>query len=97
MQNDMFCRCPAMARGALNGSFYVPAGATYVRKLKVPLSDQSEQLMEKFNGTYHAEFADAVFAAVFERLCYDDDNFVVDREKDPMTSLPLKNLGEIAY
>ena len=86
-----------MARGTLNGSFYVPAGATYVRKLKVPLSDQSEQLMEKFKGTYHAEFADAVFAAVFERLCYDDNNFVVDREKDPMTSLPLKNLGEIAY
>ena len=83
-----------MGRGDLNGTFYVPAAAQYVVSLDVQQTPQAAELTRQFRGTYHARFADAVFAAVFERVAYDNDNFVVNKDANPLTSKPLKDLGE---
>ena len=83
-----------MGRGDLNGTFYVPAAARYVSSLDVEQSQQADELTRQLRGTYHARFADAVFAAVCERVAYDNDNFVVNNDANPLTSKPLKDLGE---
>ena len=84
-----------MARGDLNGTFYVPNSPTYVGKLELNLSEHENALVGKFLDTYPAQFTDAVFSAVNARVAFHVDSFVRNDSINTAQNVLLENIGEV--
>ena len=84
-----------MARGDLNGTFYVPNSPTYVSKLDISLSEHENALVAKFLETYPAQFTDAVFSAVNARVAFHVDCFVRNDSINTANNVLLERIGEV--
>ena len=84
-----------MARGGLQGTYYIPEAPSAVTVLNVPLNNHEAALANRIAGTYEVKFIKACFAALQTRTQFNVDTFFTNNNIDLNVDNTLLTQGKL--